>query len=170
MDKHAQLAGIVDRFETAMLTTVSAAGQLHGRPMAIAGRDRPLSTIYFVTDRESPKVEEISADSTGLVSMQHAATYVALAGSLVAETARLSEIEAMWQPQWQVWFSNDPGKGGIALLRFRIRQAEFWDRGGTNRWRILWQTRLAGIRNETLDDQELPGHAKVRMTPAQESR
>lgn len=158
-----ELMQLVDRFNTAMLTTLSRTGRMHARPMAVAGRDDPLSTLYFVTDRDAPKVEEISADSTGLVSMQHEAMFVALSGTLVVETATFTDIEALWQPKWKVWMSSDSGNSGIGLLRFRIGEAEYWDRSGTNRLRILWRTQLARLRKEQLDDQSLPGHGKLRV-------
>ncbi len=169
MNQQAELTELVGRFDTAMLTTLARSGELHARPMAIAGRDDPLSLLYFVTDRESPKVDEISADSTGLVSMQDSASFVALSGALVVETATFADIEALWQPQWEVWFSSgEKEKSGLGLLSFRIDTAEFWDRGGTNRWRVLWRTQLARMRGQQLDDQALPGHARVDVASARQ--
>jgi general stress protein 26 len=162
----AKLTGLVDKFDTAMLTTASVDGRFHSRPMAIAGRDEPLRTLYFFTDKDSPKVDEIDAESTGLASMQRSSVFVAVTGALAVEAPTHTAVEALWKPKWEVWFSGRGGATSLRLLRFRIDEAEYWDRSGANRWRIFWRTRLALFRDRRLDDQELPGHAKVDVPRA----
>jgi general stress protein 26 len=158
-----ELTALVDDFDTAMLTTVSSDNLLHARPMAIAGRDSPLTTIFFVTDLDSPKVDEAAATSTSLLSLQNSGIFIALSGRLTVKTDIPSQLRSLWKPKWEVWFSDD-AREEIALLQFRIDHAEFWNRSGANRWRILWRTQLARLRHEPLDDQSLPGHAKVEVS------
>lgn len=159
-----ELTRLIERFDTGMLVTVAEDRSLHSRPMAIAGHDEPLSTVYFVTDSDSPKVREISAEQRGLVSLQSSSRYVSLSGELTFDRTTRTEIESLWSPKWRVWFSEREESAPLAVLRFVIDQAEYWDRSGIYRWKILWRTGKALATDEQLDDQSLPGHDRVDLT------
>lgn len=159
-----ELTELIEQFDTAMVVTFAPDHRLHARPMAIAGHDDPLSTIYFVTDSDAPKVREIAAEPTGLITLQDSSRFVSMAGEFAVDHTTRSEIESLWSPKWRVWFADEEAAAGLGVLRFVIGQAEYWDRSGLYRWQILWRTGKALMTDEQIDDQQLPGHARVDLT------
>jgi general stress protein 26 len=63
------LFDIIGGFDAAMLTTVNKRSGLHSRPMAVAQLNHD-GAVYFMTDADSAKVDEIEADATVTVTFQ----------------------------------------------------------------------------------------------------
>jgi general stress protein 26 len=122
-----QLRNEIGVFKEAILVTRAVDGGLHGRPMAIAGREQA-RVMWLVTSRSSPKVDEIAQDGRVLLTMQGKGRFVTLAGTarLVVDENKAAEL---WSPAWRVWFSG-PQDPELVLVRIHLEEGAYWDRRG----------------------------------------
>ena len=87
-----KLKDVIDGLDTAMLTTVNAQGRLVSRPLRMQEMDEA-GAMWFVTDRDSHKTEEIAAHPQ--VNLSFASprdnTYVSISGkaTVLFDKARL---------------------------------------------------------------------------------
>ncbi|MGI8546285.1 MAG: pyridoxamine 5'-phosphate oxidase family protein [Gemmatimonadaceae bacterium] len=104
-----ELYKLIDGIEIAMFTTRRADGSLVSRPMAtqkrIAGAD-----LYFVTDVESHKLEELENDPHVNVSYYRDRTreWVSVAGAARLSKSR-AKIKELYRPDWKAWFGDEGG-------------------------------------------------------------
>jgi general stress protein 26 len=149
---------LLESFDTAMLFTRHH-DRNHARPMAVAAVEGS-DCLWFVTSDDSPKAEEIRADSRVSATFQSARKFVALSGT--AEIVRDRErIHAMWKETWKVWFPNGKDDPSIALLRVRVDDAELWDNAGAKGVKYVFEavrSVLAGHRPGPVDGQ----HARIK--------
>lgn len=122
------LYDLVNNFDVAMLVTHRGA-RLHARPMTIARLEKEMHVAYLVTDINSIKVDEISANPYVLLTFQDARRFVSISGELVIELD-CDLIEEMWKESWTVWFPKGKSDSSIALLKFTSYEGEFWDNAG----------------------------------------
>lgn len=122
-----RLAELIEDVGTAMLTTRAADGTLRSRPMQAL--DRPFDgELWFFTEAESPKSDEIAEESQVNVSFAEPARqhYVSLSGTgRVVRDRR--EAELFWNPAFQAWFPGGLDDPRLALLKIRVECAEYWD-------------------------------------------
>jgi general stress protein 26 len=133
--KKKHLRELIADFDTAMLVTRTAEGDLRGRPLTVAHDEATDDgKVYFATSVESPKVGELEADAHVAVTFQDDKRYVSLSG-----TARLTRdralIERLWAEPWKVWFPKGKDDPTLAILVVTPDAGEYWD-----------QTGLAGLR------------------------
>jgi len=110
----------------ALLVTVGRNGELDSRPMGCLLGEFD-DTLWFVTFRHSPKVEEIGRDHRVLVSYAKPSNYeyVSLSGhaKLVDDRAKLKDL---WSEGLRVWFPKGPDDPELALLAVDIDEAKYW--------------------------------------------
>ncbi len=122
------LREMVQGIDFAMLTTVSAEGTLHSRPMSTNGDVEFDGDLWFFTCQSSHKVEEIAANPRVNVSFAHPGKQEYLSMSGVAELVRdQAVIDRLWKPQHKVWFPKGKDDPEIMLLKVHVHQAEYWD-------------------------------------------
>ena len=145
----------------AMMTTRSLQGDLHSRPMVTA-KVSDDAELFFVTDLQSDKVEELGRDAQVSVSMQDGQKFLSLGGT--AEVQRDRELIAqLWNESWKVWFPEGPTDANLVLIKVQPVIGEYWDNSGINGARYLYQAAKAyvqGKRPQT--DQDIQG--KVQLT------
>jgi general stress protein 26 len=99
-----ELYGLIESIETAMLTTRRPDGRLVSRPMATQRRE-PVADLWFVTDIESHKMDELEHDPH--VNLAYFDTrsweWVSVSGTARISTDRES-IRALYRPDWKAWF------------------------------------------------------------------
>ena len=109
-----------------MMTTRRSDGHLVSRAMAnqrrAAGAD-----LWFVTSRESHKLEELESDPH--VNLSYAnpddQSYVSVSG--VASVVRnRAKAEEFWSPALKAWFPKGLDDPSLALLRVDVSEAEYW--------------------------------------------
>ena len=126
MEKREILAGIVRSAGTAFFVT-QAAGELHGRPMANAGVEDDLASLWFATGRDSGKIGEIERDQKVLLGYSNSSgsEWASIRGSatLVNDRARIKQL---WSPMWKNWFQGEDDPN-IVLIRVTPIEAEYWD-------------------------------------------
>jgi general stress protein 26 len=109
-EKLQDLFQLIDGIETGLLTTRRADGRLVSRPMATQLRTEA-GHLWFVTDRDTHKVDELEADSNVNVAYYNNRTreWVSVSGRARA-TRDQSMIDALWAPDWTAWFGKGGGK------------------------------------------------------------
>jgi general stress protein 26 len=123
---------LIDHIETAMFTTRRSDGYLVSRPMATQTRAEG-ADLWFATDKNSPKIREIKADSHVNVAYfdNKSKEWISCSGTakVVRDRAKIKEL---YSPDWKAWFGDDGGEndGGpddprIVLIAVRIRFAVY---------------------------------------------
>jgi general stress protein 26 len=107
------LFALIEGIETGMLTTRRPDGHLVSRPMAVQARS-PGADLWFVTDGETHKLDELEHDAHVNVSFYRDRTreWVSVSGTarVVGDRARIREL---YRPDWRAWFPDDgPGRDG----------------------------------------------------------
>lgn len=110
----------------AMLTTVSAEGTLHARPMALP--HTPFDgLLWFITRNDSGKTDEIRHDSQVLVTFAEPkdGKYVSLSGRAAVVHDR-ALIHEHWTPMAKAWFPQGEDDPAVSLIQIRVEEAEYW--------------------------------------------
>ena len=97
---------LIDKIETAMLTTRRADGRLVSRPMATQKRE-PIADLWFVADVESDKMDELEQDPHVNLAYFDSGSWewVSVSGSARISTDR-ELIRRLYRPDWRVWFGK----------------------------------------------------------------
>ena len=103
------LYGLVDGIEVAMFTTRRADGHLVSRPMQAQERDA-IADVWFVTDIESHKLDELEQDPHVNLAFyrEHTREWVSVSG-LARITQVRATIRRLYKPDWKAWFGDEGG-------------------------------------------------------------
>ncbi len=112
---------------TAMLSTADEDGSIRSRPMRHLEANED-GTIYFFTEYNSGKTDEIKNDSH--VNLSYAKPgdqmYVSVSGK--AQVYRdQQKIDELWNPAMKAWFPDGKDDPKIGILKVTIDKAEYWD-------------------------------------------
>jgi general stress protein 26 len=127
-NEHQQFREIIECFRDAMLITFTEDQHPHSRPMRIADITED-ATVWFATNRYSPKVDEIVHDSQVAITMQGAGKFVSLNGRAMLVEDR-ERIQQLWREEWKTWFAKGPTDPLIILLAVLPEAGEYWDASG----------------------------------------
>ena len=109
-----ELYELVENIETAMLTTRRSDGRMVARPMATQKRE-PIADLWFVTDIESHKMDELHNDPHVNLAYFDTERYewVSVSGMATISTDR-ALIRSLYKADWKVWFGrlDDVRDGG----------------------------------------------------------
>lgn len=119
-----RLVEVLCAFETLMVATNTPDGTIHARPMLVAEVEEG-GDVWFATERESQKVNEVLANPTALVTGQGGGGFVSLSGELDI-VQDLERIAALRKPSWTTWFSESTSDADVTLLRLRPSIGEYW--------------------------------------------
>jgi general stress protein 26 len=123
-----KLKEMIKDIDLCMLTTVDENDDLHSRPMSLNGDVDESGNLWFFTSSNSHKASEIERTPNVNVSFidtdqQH---YVSISGD--AELVRdKQKIKELWKPVLKAWFPDGPEQADIALLKVKLKKAEYWD-------------------------------------------
>ncbi len=141
---------LLKEFDTAMLVTRAADGELRARPMAIADTE-PDGDVWFVSGIDTAKVDEIQREPRVNVSLQAKDKFLSVSG--VAEIVRdRAKIDEMWQEDWKIWYPGGKDDPNIALLRVRATEGEYWDLTGENQFKFLFEAAKAYVTGKAYDE------------------
>ncbi|WP_165069988.1 pyridoxamine 5'-phosphate oxidase family protein [Marisediminicola senii] len=117
------VAKIIADAKIALLTTVTAEGQLVSRPLAVQG-DSFDGDLWFLTQDPSDKTTEIAGNDQVNVAFESSKGYLSIAGtaSVVHDDAM---IDALWTTQAEAWFP-DGRNDTVALIKVHAETAEYW--------------------------------------------
>ena len=123
-----KLREMIKDIDLCMLTTVDESDDLHSRPMSLNGDVDDQGNLWFFTSSNSHKASEIERTPNVNVSFidtdqQH---YVSISGDaeLVHDKQKIKEL---WKPILKAWFPDGPDQADIALLKVKVKKAEYWD-------------------------------------------
>lgn len=161
----ARFKELIDDITFAMLTTAASDGSLRSRPMATLKTDFD-GDLWFFTDDDSPKVDEITREHHVCVSYASPAKnkYVSVSGlaSLVQDKQRMREL---WTPAAKAWFPRGVDDPHLGLLRVRVQSIEYWDSPSSKVVQLFGFAKavITGKRLENAGE-----HKKVDVTPKSE--
>lgn len=101
-----QLYELIADIKTAMFTTRMSDGRLVSRPMSTQKRN-PMADLWFVTDIESHKIDELEAEPEINLSYFNTKSYewVSVSGTATLSTDR-DLIRSLYEPDWRAWFGK----------------------------------------------------------------
>jgi general stress protein 26 len=125
-----RLASFIKDLKFTMMTTMSADGSLHSRPMATLGVDEKNfdGKLWFFTKLHSPKVNDLDQDQH--INLSFADTdkqkYASVSGR-ASITQEKSMMEKLWNPIFKAWFPEGLEDPDIALISVTVESADLWD-------------------------------------------
>ncbi len=150
---------VLQHFQVAMIVTHGIDGTMIARPMAVA-RVEPGADMYFTTNIESTKVEEILAEPHVTVVVQSRTQYAAVRGVAKVSLDR-ALIHELWRDEWKNWYPKGKDDPHIAILVFEPHHGEYWDNAGSSGLKFVFQAAKAYLTGKTPKDRE--EHAEVDM-------
>jgi general stress protein 26 len=152
---------ILKGFRNAMLVT-HASNKLRARPMAIA-QLQPSCEMWFMTDVECAKTHEIESNTRVLVACQNdAGSYISVWGTARVVQDR-AKIDQLWQEPYAVFFPKGKSDPSIALIQFKPEEGEYWDGGGLNKVKYLYEAAKAYVAGEKIHVKEGEQHGFVKL-------
>jgi general stress protein 26 len=126
----ARLKELVESIRIGLLTTVDLDGSLHTRPIETLRCDDD-GTLWFFTDHQSPKVQELARDMRASVGYSEPAknTYVVITGHarILRDKPLATEL---WKFAQRAWYPKGLEDEHLSILCVTLERAEYWDRGG----------------------------------------
>lgn len=139
-----ELAELLGKYDTALLTTRGPDGHFHTRPMAVQARPFE-DDLWFATWMDSQKVADLEAEPHCGVSFYgggRSSTYVSISGMAEVVHDR-KKIHELWDPSWKAWFPEGPDSEDLALIRVQPEHAE-WVHPTTGKLKV-WATMVRRI-------------------------
>jgi general stress protein 26 len=101
---------LIDGIEVAMLTTRRSDGYLVSRPMQVQER-RTGSDLWFMTNMESHKLEELATDPHVNLGFYKDGTreWVSVSGTAIISRDK-TMIHELYQPDWRAWLGDEGGE------------------------------------------------------------
>jgi general stress protein 26 len=130
-DALAKLATLIDGIDIAMLTSRTHDGRMLARPLRAQQLDVDAGALWFITDRDSHKADEVRGQpQVNVAFAAHARnTYVSIAGRAVVVFDK-AKLHALWSPAMMVFYPQGEDDPSLCLLRVDIDSAEYWDSPG----------------------------------------
>ena len=156
-----KIDGLIAGFSTAALVTVSRDGELRSRPMTVAGCRRG-SVLYFFSRAEDEKLKEIIHQPRVNVVMQKENICLSVSGRATISVDR-ELFSQFWSPAARLWFPEGINDPQLRLVTVEPVYAECWDRSGIRKLEFWWEAGKALVSNRKSADEELSGHAKIKL-------
>lgn len=120
---------LIEDISIAMVVTHAAGQTMRARPMA-ARADQAENAIYFLTDAEATKDDEIRSDENICLAFVDTGKqkYLSITGRGEILNDR-DKIKRFWSV-FDMAFWRDADDPGIRLLKVAPEQAEYWERAG----------------------------------------
>jgi general stress protein 26 len=118
------IATLVKSAKVALVTTITATGHLHSRPLAAQEVEFD-GDLWFFTKDPSSKVDDIRANNQVNAAFESGKGYLSVAGtaSIVHDRAKVDEL---WTPVVDAWFPEGKNDPTVALIKLSAESAEYW--------------------------------------------
>jgi general stress protein 26 len=161
-DQRQKFHDLLAKFDTAMLVTHTASGELRARPMAIAKIDDSCR-VWFLTSVESGKVHEIESDThVNVVCQKERSLFVSLSGLARLNRDR-AKVEEVWKEVYKVWFPKGKDDPELALVSVEPSEGEYWDDEGFKKIKYLFEAAKAYASGTKPQVDEGEQHGKVHL-------
>lgn len=120
---------LIDKIETAMLTTISAEG-LVSRPMQTQDIEFD-GDLWFLTSKETDKYQELLKNPSVNVAYVDK-SYVSIRGTaeLVEDIERKKDL---WSPRYEAYLGTTYEDPKVVLIKVNTEAAEYWETGNTTK-------------------------------------
>lgn len=126
-----------------MFTTADDMRALTSRPLTLQELDDEGNMWFFVNDEEQ-FTRELLNNPLVNVSFTDVDDHLYVSVSGYAELQRdRAKAEALWNPMVQAWFPRGVDDPHLALLKFTIDTAEYWDTGSSKMVTLLAMAKAA---------------------------
>ena len=121
-----QLRQLLKGTTIGMLTTQTATGETHSRPMLVHGVDEN-GWLWFLTDRSSRKTCELIQNPRASVTFQSARgdRFVSVYGTAIVVRDEFY-VKRFWNPTYRAWFPKGKRDPELVLVAVRAARAEYW--------------------------------------------
>ena len=121
-----QVWDLIKDAHSALLVTIGADGCLDSRPMGCLQKDFD-GSLWFLTFKNSKKIDEIVKDGRVLISYAKSAAYeyVSISGTAHVIEDR-TKIMELWKEGLRVWFPKGPEDPDLALLVVDVKLVKYW--------------------------------------------
>jgi general stress protein 26 len=116
---------ILSSGRTASVTTRSASGHLHSRPLAVI-EDDFVDTLWFLTADPSAKTTELATDPEVNVSLGDGKGWLSFSGT-AAVSRDQERIDKYWNPWAEAYFEGGREDPSVALLQVTVTSVHYWD-------------------------------------------
>jgi general stress protein 26 len=146
--KRQKLHELINNIGVAMMTTVAPDGELHARPMGTAELRESDDVLWFATDRNTGKIDELRQHPQVCLSYAKPGDnqWVSVSGRATVVDDR-AKIKDLWTPLWKAWFPKGADDPAIILIKVDPTTAEYWDTDA-NRLVILFGAAKAALTGE----------------------
>lgn len=151
---------VLDSFDNGMLTTFTADGTPHGRPMHVAERDG--DTLWFLTGVDSAKVREAATAHPAVLTFQAPNKWLAATGEAVTSHDR-AKVQQLWSEPMKAWFPGGPEDPGVAALKVELSSGEFWAMDAGDLASYAFGVVRSMVTGKPVDPDAAGEHADVRM-------
>ena len=109
-----------------MLTTRTAAGDTHSRPMLVQDVDEA-GWLWFMTDRTSRKACELTRNPDAAVMFQSSRgdRYLSVQGTAVVVEDN-HKVKKLWNPTYRAWFPKGRRDPEIVLVALKVARVDYW--------------------------------------------
>ena len=123
-----KVADLAKGIRIGMLTTVDSDGHYISRPMAQQEVEFD-GDLWFFAERDSRKVQHITANPHVGVTLTSNDTWISLDGEaeIVDDTAKAKEL---WNTWVEAWMPEGPEDANVVLIKVTGHSAEYWDTPG----------------------------------------
>jgi general stress protein 26 len=123
-DDIATIARLISSSKIALVTTQTAAGDLHSRPLAVQEAEFD-GDLWFFTQHPSEKTDDIATNPKVNAAFESGKGYLSIAGTatVVRDPAKIDEL---WSKNVEAWFPDGKDDPTVALLKIEAESAEFW--------------------------------------------
>jgi general stress protein 26 len=159
-----KLGELIKDIKFCMLTSVCRrTGALHSRPMTTQQVDHFDGTLWFFAGLDSPKTEDLEANSEINVSYAKPGSmeFVSVSGSAKISMDR-GKMKELWNEMYKAWFPGGLDDPNLCLLRVQVSSAEYWDNPSAKVVQLLGY-----LKSKVTGEKENMGeHRKVQLAPA----
>jgi general stress protein 26 len=139
----ARLKELIESVRIGLLTTVDLEGALHTRPLETLRCDAD-GTLWFFTDLESPKADELARDTRVSVGYSEPSKKVYAVvtgrGRILRDRALAAQL---WTLTQRAWYPKGVDDEHLSILRVTPQRAEYWETPG--RLSYLLAAAAAGV-------------------------
>ncbi len=152
---------LLKNFNTVMFITHNGES-LHARPMAVADLEESYD-LWFITDKQSVKVEELQEDPRAYVTCQEGRECLISLTGIAVSVQDPVKVQEIWREPFRVWFPEGPTDPSITLIRFTPVKGEYWDSSGINKAKYLFEAAKAYITGSRPEISEKDQHGTVKF-------
>jgi len=147
-------------FDTGMLVSVAKDCKLHARPMRVL-KAAEGEGFWFVTTIDSPKVEELYANSNVNISFQSGYKYLSVMGKANIGRDR-SKLEELWTDSLLPWFPKGKESADIAMIQVIPELGDYWDFSGiTQRLQYAFEASKAYLTGSKINEDKIGDSGRI---------